>query len=225
MNEGMDRAIAYILVDGDVGPHSQVADLLDGKKRGLVERTASLGFELTAVYADVRRELEAGRKGLRAMLNDLQENRASCLVVESFESFADPHMKMLEAFKCVKEFNARICLLDENRVVSPEEVDLVVRALAMAREFDQRLNAARIRRGLQHASLSGRPIGRRPFEHDEANSEVLRDVQLMRERGLSLRDICKALNSAGVHTSSKRTWYPTTIKRMLERAGQSELQA
>jgi DNA invertase Pin-like site-specific DNA recombinase len=219
----MNRAIAYILIDGDVGPHSQVADTLDAKKRDLVARTATLGFELTAVYADVRRELEGGRKGLRAMLNDLQENRAGALVVESFESFADPHLKMLEAFRCVKEVNARICLLDENRVVGPEEIDLVVRALAMAREFDQRLNAVRIRRGLQHASLSGRPIGRRPFEFEQANAEVLKDVQIMRERGLSLRDICKALNSAGVQTSSHKLWHPTTIKRMLERAGQSEL--
>jgi DNA invertase Pin-like site-specific DNA recombinase len=220
----MNRAIAYILVDGDVGPHSQVADTLDAKKRELVERAASLGFELTAVYADVRRELEAGRKGLRAMLSDLQQNRASALVVESFESFADPHVKMLDAFRSIKEVNARICLLNENRIIEPEEIDLVLRALTMAREFDQRLNAVRIKRGLQHASLSGKPIGRRPFEFEVGNAEILNDVQLMRQRGLSLRDICKALNSAGVKSSSQKTWHPTTIKRMLERVSLSEIQ-
>lgn len=219
----MNRAIAYILVDGDVGPHSQVADTLDAKKREMVERAALLGFELTAVYADIRRELESGRKGLRAMLSDLQNNRASALVVESFESFADPHAKMLEAFRSMKEVKARICLLNENRIIEPENIDLVVRALSMAREFDQRLNAARIKRGLQHASLSGKAIGRRPFEYEEGNAEILSDVRAMRERGLSLRDICKALNSAKVETSSQKSWHPTTIKRMLERANPSEL--
>lgn len=218
----MNRAIAYLLVDGDVGSHSQVAELLDHKKREVVERAAHLGFELTAVYADVRRELEGSRKGLRAMLNDLSLNRAGALVVESFESFADPHAKMLDAFRCVTASNARICLLNENRILEAEQVDLVVRALTMAREFDQRLNGARIKRGLQHASLSGKPIGRRPFEFDEANHEVLNDVQAMRQRGLSLRDICKALNSAGIKTSSEKTWHPTTIKRMLERSLETE---
>lgn len=213
----MNRAIAYILVDGDVGSHSQVANLLDTRKRELVEKSAVLGLELMAVYADVRRELEGNRKGMAAMLNDLNENRASALVVESLESFADPYAKMLEAFRCVKTSNARICLLNENRILEADQVDLVVRALTMAREFDQKLNGARIKRGLQHASLSGKPIGRRPFEFDESNLEVLNDVKQMRQRGLSLRDICRALNSAGIGTSSKKTWHPTTIKRMLER--------
>lgn len=214
----MNRAIAYILVEGDVGPHSIVAEILDARKRELVMRAATLGLELTSIYADIRSEVELGRRGLPAMLNDIRKHQVKAVVVEAFESFADPHIKMIETFKCLKEQNARIYVLDENKMIEAEQIDFVMRALAIARRFDQKLNAARIKRGLQHASLSGRPVGRKPFEHEDAHSEIFNNVQQMRKRGLSLRDICKALNSAGVETSSQKTWHPTTIKRMLERA-------
>jgi DNA invertase Pin-like site-specific DNA recombinase len=217
----MNRAIAYILVEGDVGPHAAVAEILDAKKREMVAKAGTLGLELAAVFADVRREVEAGRRGLRALLNEIQKHKVRSVVVDSFESFADPHSKMLEAFECLKESNARIYLLSENRLIETESIDLIVRALSIARQYDQQLNAVRIKRGLQHASLSGKPIGRRPFEFVDANNQIFHNVQEMRRRGLSLRDICKALNSAGVETSSQKTWHPTTIKRMLQRA-QSE---
>jgi DNA invertase Pin-like site-specific DNA recombinase len=219
----MNRAIAYILVDGDVGPHAIVAEILDVKKREIVERAATLGLELTAVYADVRREMESGRKGLRAMLSDVERHAVSAVVVESFESFADPHVKMIEAFKSLKDGQARVYVLNENKVVGADQIDLLMRALAMAREYDQKLNAVRIKRGLQHASLSGKAIGRKPFESEGTNSEIFNNVLEMRKRGLSLRDICKALNSARVETSGHKTWHPTTVKRMLERAEHEKL--
>lgn len=217
----MNRSIAYILVEGDVGPHALVAEILDAKKREMVAKAASLNLQLTAVFADVRREMESGRRGLRAMLSEVRKHQLGSVVIESFESFADPHIKMLEAFDCLRDSKTRVYVLNENRVIEPEHLDLIARALSMARRYDQQLNAVRIKRGLQHASLSGRPIGRRPFEFADSNSEIFHNVQEMRRRGLSLRDICKALNSAGVETSSQKTWHPTTIKRMIERA-QSE---
>lgn len=214
----MNRAIAYILVDGEVGPHAQVADILDERKREIVRKAADLGLSLTGVYADIRREMESQRVGLRTLLSEVQKQNVGAIVVESFDVFADPHSIMIDSFACIKERNAKIYVLNDNRVLDYEHVELIYRALEMARQYDQRLNADRIRRGLKHALLTGRPIGRRPFEHSEANAEIFGNVLEMRERGLSLRDICKALNSAGVKSSALKVWHPTTIKRMLERS-------
>ena len=214
----MNRAIAYILVDGEVGPHDLVAKVLDSKKRELVEQAANLGLELAAVYADVRREIEGNRLGLKAMLEAVQKQTLRSVVVDSFSSFADPQRQMLQTFECLLRHDVKIFILDENKTLERDQIGYIVKALQMANGFDKKLSAIRIKRGLQHASLSGKPIGRRPFEKHENNSEIFTNILEMRKRGLSLRDICKALNSAGVKTSSHRSWHPTTVKRMLERA-------
>lgn len=214
----MNKAIAYIVVDGEVGSHSQVAETLDKKKREIVAQAAELGLSLAAVYADIRREMEATKIGLRTMLTEVTQGKSKAIVVENFEAFADPYTLMMDAFSCMKDNCINVYILNENRILKSEEIELIWRALKMARQFDQKIVAARIKRGLKHATLSGRRIGRRPFEDYEINTEIFENVHNMRERGLSLRDICKALNSAGVKTNSQKKWYPTTVKRMLERS-------
>lgn len=216
------KAIGYLCFDGEPMMRSAHNALLESAKSDLIQKSEAVGLELSRVFADLRLDPENLRSGFETMLKQFSAQEAPAVALKSIDALADRPTKMWEFFKAACIHQVDIYVLDEDRRIGPDESGDIARILELSMSYEKRLSTLRISRGLKQASLLGRKIGRKRFE-DRGNTEVLEDILKMRQRGLSLRDICRALNDGSVPTVLQRNWHPTTIKRLLERSSDEKL--
>jgi len=111
--------------------------------------------------------------------------------------------------------------------------NLTRQILGAIAEYERALIVMRLRGGKLAKQAEGGYVGGRvPYgsqltddgklEPDEAEREVVRRMQTMRESGASYREICAALNGDGIHTKSGTEWVPPTVRTILLRVGQMD---
>jgi DNA invertase Pin-like site-specific DNA recombinase len=87
--------------------------------------------------------------------------------------------------------------------------------LATFGQFERRLIGQRTREALAAKKAAGVRLGRPPI----IPAAVVRRIQRLRARGLSLRAIAQALNEAGVPTAQGgKQWYAATVRGVLARS-------
>jgi DNA invertase Pin-like site-specific DNA recombinase len=81
-------------------------------------------------------------------------------------------------------------------------------------QFERRLIAQRMKEALAAKKAPGVRLGRPPA----VPQSVVRRIQRLRARGLSLRAIAEQLNKAGVPTAQGgKQWYAATVRHVLLR--------
>jgi DNA invertase Pin-like site-specific DNA recombinase len=136
---------------------------------------------------------ESGSKDRRPeferLMKDARQRRIDGIVVWRLDRFGRSLKNLITTLDELRELNVAFISLHENLDFSTSTGRLMFHLLAALSQFEKELLKERVMAGIQHARTKGIRIGRRPF-FDITN---LRTVTDMRDRGMSIRDIAKAL--------------------------------
>lgn len=79
------------------------------------------------------------------------------------------------------------------------------------------LHKDKIKRSLRKKKQEGVRLGAHRFGDKPEEYEIMKYILELHKTGLSLNKICSYLNLREVKSAHHRKWYPTTVKRIIER--------
>jgi hypothetical protein len=85
----------------------------------------------------------------------------------------------------------------------------------MAKEHEER--SSKIKQSLNLVKQSGRKLGGKPFGVTASELTIIQQILNLYKNGYGLKKICDLLESNNIKTVANKRWYPTTIKRIIER--------
>ena len=104
---------------------------------------------------------------------------------------------------------------------------LVLNVLMSVAQWEREAIGERTRDALAHKKSKGERVGQLPFGHktedgvnlveDEAEQDAIKNVEELRECGLSCRAIAEEMNARGIKTKGNGKWHETTVRRILKR--------
>ena len=113
--------------------------------------------------------------------------------------------------------------------MSPEE-RLKIGMLRLFAEYERNLIAARTKTAMLRHQANGRRMSKEPpfgFAVDPADTaslientteqQIIEQIALMKESDMSLRAICRQLQSDGIKCRNKNNWHHTTVKKIIDR--------
>ena len=198
------------------------------------------GWTPVLVSTDVASGRNGHRDGLVDALEVLAAGGADVLVCSHLSRLSRSTLDFAALLDRANREGWRVAVLDVGVDTSTAAGELTATMVSAAAQYERRLVSERTRAALAvKRTQEGVRLGRAPGTGQRAEVPAdLRVVELRRE-GLGLRAICARLEAEGYETpaarqrrtpeggdrfSRKRTvegtrWYPTTVKRMLERQG------
>ena len=219
------RAVSYIRVS--TGEQAQDGVSLE-MQRAKVRAWASLNdAQLVAEYADEGLSgKRADRPGLVAAIAHAKREGAA-LVVYSLSRLSRSTLDTLQLTADLERAGCDLVSLSEKLDTSTPAGRVVFRVLAVLGEFEREQVAERTRGAILHLKAKGQRYGSIPhgfrdeggqLVKDAREAEVVRLVQSLRERGLSLRKISDELAARGAFNREGRPFNHNSINSMLRLA-------
>ena len=219
------RAVSYIRVS--TGEQAQDGVSLE-MQRAKVRAWASLNdAQLVAEYADEGLSgKRADRPGLVAAIAHAKREGAA-LVVYSLSRLSRSTLDTLQLTADLERAGCDLVSLSEKLDTSTPAGRVVFRVLAVLGEFEREQVAERTRGAILHLKAKGQRYGAVPhgfrddggqLVKDEREGEVVRLVQSLRARGLSLRKISDELAKRGAFNRQGRPFHPESLASMLRLA-------
>ncbi len=119
--------------------------------------------------------------------------------------------------------------------MSPEE-RLKIGMLRLFAEYERNIIAARTKTAMLRHQANGRRMSKEPpfgfavdptdtasLIENEAEQQTIERIVSMKESDMSLRAICRQLQSDGIKCRSKNNWHHTTVKKIIERIDSCKL--
>ena len=219
------RAVSYIRVS--TGEQAQDGVSLE-MQRAKVRAWAALNdAEIVAEYADEGLSgKRADRPGLVAAIAHAKREGAA-LVVYSLSRLSRSTLDTLQLTADLERAGCDLVSLSEKLDTSTPAGRVVFRVLAVLGEFEREQVAERTRGAILHLKAKGQRYGSIPhgfrdeggqLVKDAREAEVVRLVQSLRERGLSLRKISDELAARGAFNREGRPFNHNSINSMLRLA-------
>jgi DNA invertase Pin-like site-specific DNA recombinase len=202
-------------------------------QRAALERwCATNGVTLAVVHEDLGvsggAELEK-RPGLMAALDSLRQHHAGVLLIAKRDRLARDVMVAAMVERLVERAGARVLAADgAGNSEGPE--GLLMRGIVdVFAQYERALIRARTKAALQVKKSRGERVGQIPFgsrlagdgaglEAEPSEQKVIARVLKLRAAGNTIKAIVSRLNARGTPARGAR-WYPTTVSRLLRRAG------
>lgn len=219
------RAVSYIRVS--TGEQAQDGVSLE-MQRAKVRAWASLNdAQLVAEYADEGLSgKRADRPGLVAAIAHAKREGAA-LVVYSLSRLSRSTLDTLQLTADLERAGCDLVSLSEKLDTSTPAGRVVFRVLAVLGEFEREQVAERTRGAILHMKAKGQRYGAIPhgfrdeggqLVKDAREGEVVRLVQSLRARGMSLRKISDELAARGAFNRCGRPFHPESLASMLRLA-------
>ena len=207
---------------------------LEAQEEKLRQYASLYDLELTAVHVDAGVSAKTlQRPGLQAALTDLTEGRAEALVVVKLDRLT---RSVVDLGTLVADYFNTYDLLSVSDSIDTRSASgrLVLNVLVSVAQWEREAIAERTAEALSHLKsqgviLGGEALGwSRTTDLDVHGRRVIHDIPLerqtvnriveLRQQGLSLREICKALETEGWKTKRGGKWSPKVVRSVLLRA-------
>ena len=167
------------------------------------------------------------RPGLKAALEAV--GRGDALIVYSLSRLSRSTKDTLTIADALAKREADLVSLSEKIDTTTAAGKMVFRMLAVLSEFERDQVSDRTRFALAHKRTIGEKTGGDvPFGFrvkkgklipDAEEQKTVRLVLDLAGKGLSLREVCRQLEAAGVaRKNGSKTWHPQTVRRIIERS-------
>ncbi len=167
------------------------------------------------------------RPGLKAALEAV--GRGDALIVYSLSRLSRSTKDTLTIADALAQKEADLVSLSEKIDTTTAAGKMVFRMLAVLSEFERDQVSDRTRFALAHKRTIGEKTGGDvPFGFrvkkgklipDAEEQKTVRLVLDLAGKGLSLREVCRQLEAAGVaRKNGSKTWHPQTVRRIIERS-------
>lgn len=228
----MIRAVGYIRVSTEGQAEEGVS--LDAQRAKLEAFAVATDLELMAIREDAGVSAKTlARPGLQAALADLREGRAEALLVTKLDRLTRSVRdlgSLLESY-----FARRFSLLSISDAVDTRTAGgrLVLHVLTSVAQWEREAIGERTHDALRHLKAQGVRIGgeglgwrrsdeldaegRKVWIVDTEEQETALRIRELRDSGLSLRAICRALVAEGRPTKNGGRWAPQTVAQILAR--------
>jgi len=176
------------------------------------------GWQAVAVSTDVASGASMRkRRGLAEALELLAAGGADVLVCSKLDRLSRSTLDFAALLERAKREGWRVLVLDVAVDTGTAAGELTATMVAAAAQYERRLIGERTRAALAVRKAQGATLGR-PRRIDLEQDALV--WQLYVEQGLSLRQVCAALEAAAVLTPAGGSrWYPATVRRMVMRKG------
>jgi len=206
-----------------------------GYRRVSTTEQGESGLGLAAQYAEIEREalerhwdlvavstdVASGatmrkRPALAEALAMLKAGEAQILVASKLDRLSRSTLDFATLLERSHREGWQLVVLDVKVDTSTPAGELTATVIAGAAQYERKLIGIRTKSAMREAKLRGIHCGRSP------RGAVASDLQILElaKVGKSLREICLDLMARGEVTSTGGTvWYPSTVKRIIDRAG------
>ena len=220
----MRKAIGYIRVSTEQQAEQGVSIETQQAK---IEAWCELNeYELTGIYDD------AGISGLcmknspqlQAALSAVKKDKAP--LVYSFSRLASSSDDLIATAKQLGKRGADLVSISERIDTTGAAGKMLFRILAVLPEFERDLVSERTTAALAHKKATMQKYAPVPFGYKEVEgrlevvheeAQVVSEILNMRGSGHTLAAIAETMNSRGIPGKRGGTWYPSTVKYLIER--------
>jgi len=215
------KAIGYIRVS--TAEQAEEGISLEAQEARINAWCALYGHELVSIHREVLSGGRAdNRPALQACLSETCKQKA-VLVVYSLSRLARSTKDAILISERLDKAGADLASLSENLDTTSAAGRMVFRMLAVLAEFERDQIKERTSAALQHKKSKGERVGTLPYgyrttddgvhlEEDPAEQDVVRLVQSLRERGMTLSAINEELGRRGIRNRNGNTnWRLNTL--------------
>jgi len=223
----MAQAYGYVRVSTQ--EQSQEGVSLDAQKAKIQSWCDLNNYELAGIFTDagISGKCTDNRPGLQKALKSV--GRGDALAIYSLSRMSRSTRDTLQIADTLERKGADLVSLSERIDTTSASGKMVFRMLAVLSEFERDLVSERTRTALSYKRAKGEKTGGNvPYGYDLKDSHLVENVQeqkvisyihKLNVRSLSLRAICRDLESQGHRTKSgKRHWNVKTVSMILKRA-------
>jgi len=220
------KAIGYIRVSTSGQVINGVS--LDAQKSKIKSWCKLNGYELASIYTDagISGKRADNRQGLQKALNEIGD--CDALVVYSLSRLARSTKDTIDIAEQLSKKNAALVSISEKIDTTTAAGKMVFRILAVLSEFERDQVSERTRSALAYKRSNGEKTGGDvPLGYYVRNGKlipsrkeqkVIRLICNLKEKGNSLRTICRSLEKKGYVTKTGlKTWNPKTVNFILNR--------
>jgi DNA invertase Pin-like site-specific DNA recombinase len=216
----IDAPTGKALLYARVSTAMQVEDgvSLDVQERTLRQAGEMYGFTESELVKEEGRSGKnvSGRPKLINALKRLDNKEADALIVTRIDRLARSTKDFLDIVDRANKNNWRLILLDLNLDTSTYQGRFVVTIMSALAEMERGIIAERAKDihkdRRQRGVVWGRDMGPKQVIQDEVRDQVA----LKRKLGYSFQAIADGLNSSGIQTPRGGSWYPSSIKNIVD---------
>ncbi|MBX3233524.1 MAG: recombinase family protein [Labilithrix sp.] len=233
MTQQRERLIGYIRVSTEGQADGGVS--LDAQRQKLAAYAVALDVELVRIVEDAGYSAKSlARPGLRAALRDLEEGRATGLLVAKLDRLT---RSVRDLGALVDEyFSTRFALVSVADAIDTRTAAgrLVMNVLGAVSQWEREATVERTKEALAHLRDEGIALGAPPLGWDRIDERdgagrlriapnleelsTIERVRALRDDGLSLRAIAAVLTAEGRRTKRGGRWRAVTVQRALRKS-------
>lgn len=205
------RAIGYCRVSTAEQGESKAG--LEDQERAIRAEVKHRKWELVGIRADV-----ASGKSLRhrdelgATLRDLEAGNADALVVAKLDRLSRSVLDFASVMETAHEQGWSLVVLDLGVDTTSTNGKLIAHIMIALAQWERELIGDRTRAALRAVRARGTKLGRPPG----VEPETVRTIRVLRNRGLSWRDIAEALTDEGIPTAQGGQWHASTVRKIAQ---------
>lgn len=155
--------------------------------------------------------------GIRHALSLCEAEFATCIVCDEPATFALLPEELGEILDTVARRGWSLLFADSGAIFDRKIADSMRTILRMSNWLLNQSRSKKIKSSLMLRKRRGIRLGGKKFGISSSEQTIIKQIQKLHEKGLSLQKICALLSANDIKTTNNKTWHPTTVKRILER--------
>jgi DNA invertase Pin-like site-specific DNA recombinase len=209
-----EKVVGYVRVSTDEQAESGAG--LEAQRQAIRAECERRGWELVAIHEDagVSGKSLRRRPALAAALAAVESGKATAIIVSKLDRLSRSLLDFAGIIARANRAGWNLVALDLGVDLSTPSGKFIANVMASAAEWERELISQRTKDGLAVKRAQGVRLGRPPA----IDPEIEGRIQAMREDGLTMQAIADQLNQDGTPTAQGGTWYPSTLKRVLDRS-------
>jgi DNA invertase Pin-like site-specific DNA recombinase len=196
-----------------------------------LELASAQGVEIDEVFAETVPPPLARKIGVEGMqrpmllrmLERVHSGAVQVVIVSNYRSLASQVAQQEVIRVYLSTIGVSVLAVDGDpedmtQSFSPAPRYYVRQALETYLELSKRYIGCRLRAARLTKRLAGTAReGQKPYGHRPGEVSVLREIYRLRDDGLTISRIAQYLNASGIMPRRGATWFPNTIRRILDR--------
>jgi len=188
----MTKCVRYLRV-------STTDQNLENQRLVLQELSTRNGHEISHEYSDFGQSgTKRERDGLNQMIEDGKRGKFTTLYVISIDRLSRSVKDLIEVVETLNKYGVQIIFQREQIDTKTPTGSFFLTVLGSLYQLERQVMIERINQGISRVKSQGKHCGR----PTKVNSSLVSSVRLLREKGVSIRDISKTC-SIGVGTTMK----------------------
>lgn len=142
-----------------------------------------------------------------------KSNGASALLIDEKKTFFLSHRELKDFFRILFEQKISVVAARSGAILTPDQLACCADFLQLSAQAEHEQHGKSIKRSLRLKKRQGIKLGGKKF----ADTEIIKQIVDLHKIGKSLHEICIILSANDVKSTHNKKWYPTTIKRIIDR--------